>query len=164
MVDAEFVLRPSIANALIPLLLKSAFIGFFISLIFYLLLSLLRNFIPVFDDLKVFFLTSSLFLIILILPVFARLIRLANTTYSFRKDHLVCETKFFFVTRHSVPYSQITNIRSNISVWDRFCNAGDIFIHTSDSQQDLVLYYLKNPHKVESMIYHLLSKSPKNSH
>jgi hypothetical protein len=92
-------------------------------------------------------------------PIIIKIIILANTTYSFFDNHLLREFKLFKIKRHSLPYLQITNISVKVSLWDRFCKAGNIILYTAeDVGPNLVLHYIKEPGKIEEKIYELVNK------
>ena len=154
-------LKPSLLNALLPLFVKNLLYPSIFVIVAYGIIFLLTT-------LKIIsYSTSSIILYLIIIlivltisPLIFKLIVLSNTTYHFYKDHISYEFKFFKVTRHSIPYSQITNIESKISLWDRLSSAGDIHLHTSDERsENLIIQYIKNPRKIEESIHVLINKS-----
>ena len=92
-----------------------------------------------------------------LLPSFFVSLKLHFTTYYFHDDHVISEIKFLSIKRHSLPYSKITNITSNISIWDRICNAGDLVLYTAeDKAPDLKLKHIADPEKIEKHIFSLI--------
>jgi len=95
--------------------------------------------------------------VILIISLLIKIVILSSTKYYFFNNHITSEFKLIIIKRHSVPYHQIVNIRTDISLWDRFCKAGDIVLHTAeDKDPDLVLNYIKDPEKIERAIYNMI--------
>lgn len=151
------VLEPDVKNALIPIFLKniiltSVFVGVIYSIV-YLILKFLKLSI---GQYRVYFIIF--FVVVIFVPLSIRIITLKNTTYYFYKTHVVSEFKFFKIKKSSVPYKQIARITSNISFWDRLCNAGDITLHTAEDRvMDLTLKYINDPQKIESFIFQILN-------
>jgi len=148
-----FTLKPNVINALFPLVMKNLLYFSIVSIIF----SLSRNlFSPIsyINDNKfwIFFALALIFLI----PLLIKIIILYNIKYYFYKTHVVYEFEFIYIKKLSLPYHQIANISTKISLWDRLCNAGDIILYTpEDVGPNLVLQFIKEPHKIEKMIYQL---------
>ena len=71
------------------------------------------------------------------------------------------ESKLFKIEKKSLPYSQITNIDTQISLWDRITYSGDLIIHTADEKEtgDIHLLFLKNPIEIEKQIHLLILKT-----
>ncbi|MBS3167980.1 PH domain-containing protein [Candidatus Woesearchaeota archaeon] len=148
-------LKPSITNALLPSFLKNLFYAIIISGIAFLI-SLILRFFDIIDYTTSTLLVSAAVLIIVVdlIPTIIRLIILYNTKYLFYPHHLIREFELIIIKRYSVPYNQIVNIKTKVSLWDRLCNAGDIIIHTAeDKAQDLILHYIKNPQELEHRLY-----------
>tara|TARA_Y100000310_G_C20629036_1_gene787574 strand:+ start:560 stop:1063 length:504 start_codon:yes stop_codon:yes gene_type:complete len=158
-------LKPNILNALLPELLKNLFYSLiFSAILFGVLYGLIKFKIISFTISRSLIVAAIILIIGVFLPTITKIFVLSNTYYYFFKDHLVTEFKFFKVKRTSVPYSQIVNIIVNITIWDRFCKAGDIIIHTAEDKQsgDLVLKYIKDPSKIEHSLYQMIGK--RNQH
>jgi|TARA_Y100000310_G_C20284967_1_gene624423 hypothetical protein len=69
------------------------------------------------------------------------------------------EFEFFIIRTQSVPYTQIVNITTDISIWDRITKSGDIILHTAeDKAPDVVLSYILYPDKVEKSIYRMVAR------
>lgn len=152
------ILKPSIPNALIPIFLRYLFLSLIPALILYGLIISLKifNFVD-FPNKKIIYWLVILLFIILIMLLFIRVIILTSTKYYFFKTNVLSEFRLIIIRRHSVPYNQIVNIKTNISLWDRFCKAGDIILHTAeDTDPDLTLSYIKDPEKIEKSIYHAI--------
>ena len=91
------------------------------------------------------------------------MIILRLTKYYFYETNAVKEFRFIVISRKSVVYSRITNIVLKVSLWDRITGAGSITLHTGDDEMpDLVIRYVKDPVKLEELVYSLIHK--KNSH
>ena len=151
----ELTIKPNILNALLLVFLKYLLKLGLISFILFLLLLLIRTIgffqIPV-STLIVWFVGLVLLFTLLLLSY--RIFILSFTTYYFYRTHLTSEFKFLVKKKFSVSYTQITNVTTDVSVWDRICNAGDIIVHTAENQSsDLTLYYIKDPDKIEHLLY-----------
>lgn len=155
-----FVLKPSIVNALVPVFLKKFF--YFVIIVSLLLgVEWLLEFFEVIDPSSEDFLIGlgTLSILVLFLPMFFQLLVLYNTKYFFYDTHVVSEFELVIAKRHSTPYHQVVNVTSNVSIWDRFCNAGDLTLHTAEDRlPDLVLQFLKDPNEVEKKLYLLINK------
>ena len=153
------ILQPSLINAIIPSILKNLFISIIICIAFFILylpLTLLK--IIVYNTTHIILSLLAVLLIITIIPLIIELIILKSTRYYFFRTHIIHEFKFINIKRKSVPYSQIVNVSNDISLWDRFCKAGDITLHTAeDEDPDIKLKYIKKPKIVENAIYKMVS-------
>ncbi|MBR9676250.1 PH domain-containing protein [Candidatus Woesearchaeota archaeon] len=95
-----------------------------------------------------------------LIPTIYKFVILYNIKYHFFKTHVLSEFKLLKIDRKSIPYSQVVNITTNISLWDRLCKAGDIILHTADDEApNLTLYYIDDPVKVEQFIYGMIKKT-----
>lgn len=161
------ILKPSLINAFLPTLIKYVlktilYLGIPIGLIF-MVINLLQgnktNFI-LFVGIIIFG-SIVISLISLAIKIF---IFTPAIEYRFYKNHLELEKKLINIERKSVPYSKITNINSEISLWDRITDSGDLIIHTADENKtgSLEILFLKNPLEVEKKIQILISKPKKN--
>lgn len=152
------ILKPDIVNGMFPLFMTN----FFKSLIPVVILYfgyLIVNYFFGFET-RIYRLLIFALLLFSMLPITYKIILLYFTRYSFFRDHMTRETHFISITRDSVPYFQITNIEMVISLWDRFCNAGDIIIYTPEQHSNrLVLQYVKDPQKIEGFLYDLIMKN-----
>lgn len=154
-------LRPSYMNALGPIILKNLFyysmiLGILFGLTYALLIINIIK-LPI-NIIIIFYLI--LLLVLSFGTIFIRLIILSNTTYYFFRTHVLHEFRFIRINRKSVPYNQIVNVSTQITLWDRLCKAGDLIIHTAeDKSPDLHLYYVKNPESVEKNIYHMIRRT-----
>lgn len=152
------VLKPSIINAIIPVSFKYLFRSFFFTLALYSTLILIKifGFIEI-SARQLFRRSLAVLFIIWIVSLLIKMILLNSTKYYFFNSHILSEFKLIIIKRHSAPYSQIVEIKTNISLWDRLCKAGDIVLHTAeDKNPNLVLSYIKNPQKIEEAIYNLV--------
>lgn len=154
------ILKPSVINALVPVFLKKLF--YFILILGFLLGGawLLRYFDvidPSTEDALIGL--GILSLLFFLLPILFQFVFLYNTQYVFYETHVVSEFELMIVKRHTTPYHQIVNITSDVSIWDRLCNAGDLTMHTAEDRlPDLTLKFIKNPNEVEKKIYTLMQK------
>ncbi|MBT5029869.1 PH domain-containing protein [archaeon] len=87
-----------------------------------------------------------------------------RTSYKFYKTHIVVIKKIFGIKKSTVPYSKITNINAEISLWDRIVNCGDIYLFTAEQSEEgiIKLLYIKNPVKMEKKIHELILSHKKN--
>jgi len=149
------VLKPSIPNGLIPIFLKHLFYSLIVGLVLFLV-SYVLKWVGVIDfptSLWIFL----IWLAVLLLPTGLHLIRLANIKYYFFRTHVEYEYRLITIKKQSVPYSQIADITVKISLWDRLTNAGNITLHTAEERApSLVLFYIRDPEKVEKVIYKML--------
>ena len=158
--EKPWAIKPSIPNAILPNLLRNFFYAIVIGLVVYGIAWLLRFFklIP-YSDLTIKSTIISLAAIFAIIPLLVKIIVLYNTTYYIFKTHIVSEMEFIKVIKHTVPYSQITDMAVDVSIWDRICRAGDIVLHTGNEQRpSLKLQYIKNVQDVERIIHSKISK------
>jgi uncharacterized membrane protein YdbT with pleckstrin-like domain len=158
------VLKPNIINALLPTFIRNLFYSFIAALVLFGVFLLLRlfNFIDYSTRLVIFFLIIFL-LVVSIIPLLAKIVTLSITKYYFFRAHVVLESKLIKIKRESVPYHQIVNITIDISLWDRLCKAGDIILHTAKEESpDIILYYIKEPEKIESALHRLIIKTKKS--
>jgi uncharacterized membrane protein YdbT with pleckstrin-like domain len=95
-----------------------------------------------------------------LVPLVWRIIVIVNTTYTFYKELVVMEFRFFVVRQESVPYNKITNITVSVSLWDRLTGGGDITVHTADdSQPNLVLYSVRQPRELHERLTKLVTEA-----
>lgn len=159
------VVRPSIFNALIPVFFKNLIGIGLISFAFYFLISLVNLLLV---DL-IFFPTIGVVLVFIFVLTFLsisiKLFILKMTKYSFYGTNAVKSFKFIIIKKRSVVYNRITNITLNVSLWDRLTGAGTIRVHTGDDEvPDIVMRYIKNPERIENLIYNLIHKKNVNVH
>jgi len=154
------VLKPNAVNALAPMFLRNLFYFLIVSSIFYGFYWVIRFFSDLEFSIRQIILASLILsLLIVFLPLLIRIIILYNTSYYFYKTYLMKEFELFIIRTKSAPYSQIVNITSDISIWDRITNCGDVILHTAeDKTPDIVLSYIENPEKIEKNLYILISK------
>ena len=154
-------IQPSIVNALFLDFLKNFFKSLiFGSIVFFLFYVLNYLKIYVFSIVSLSLILFFSIILFSILPLSWRIVILYNTNYLFFKDRVVHEFKFFNLKKESLTYDKITEINSDITLWDRLCNAGDIVLHAEgDDTPDIKLLFVKDPKKIESMIYDLINKN-----
>ncbi|MBI4896724.1 MAG: PH domain-containing protein [Candidatus Aenigmarchaeota archaeon] len=58
----------------------------------------------------------------------------------------------------SLAYSMIVNVRTTKHFWGRFFNIGTIEITTARAQKEINLVGVRNPDRIESMIYSMLER------
>lgn len=155
------ILKPSIINALFPIFLKNLFYSFIFVVAVYLINHALKYFNLIhYSDILTITILIVLMFVIPIIPLSYNITKLTNTRYYFYRTHLLSETKILGIEKHSINYSQITNISTVISLWDRISNAGDITLHTGQEQTaSLMLSFIRDPHRIEKAIYHLIHKN-----
>ena len=160
------ILKPNLINALLPSYVKNYILSLVIVWTFYGLTFFLKT-IGLIQNAMVWgmwgiFLWSALLTLI---PLSVRIVILMNTKYYFYDTHMLSEFKLFSIKKKSAPYTLIRSITTEITLWDRMCNSGDIVIHTADDNQpNIVLKYLNDPERVEKGIYHLVKMSKRPKH
>lgn len=154
-----FVLKPSIINAIIPMFMKNIVKSLFICLpifVISLVLSSMGILVLGVDTLVILLIVAvaalSFFPLIFLVAV------LHFTTYYFYSNYAVSEFKFIIRKAYSVSYRNVINVSLHMSLWDRLCRAGDIILHTAGESDDpdLTLKYIKEPKKIEQMIYKMV--------
>ena len=151
---------PSLFNALFPLFFKNfLYFGVIVFFVYFFGVIFLSFFEFYWPSLGLIFLIIFL---LTFLSISFRLFILGFTKYVFYESHAVKTFKFVIVRRRSVVYNRITNISLRVSLWDRITKAGTIRIHTGDDEMpDIVMRYIKNPSKVEGLIYSMIHKKNK---
>lgn len=154
------VLKPNIASAIAPIFAKSFLTMLPAGIVLLVIAYLLKSFSIIEASAKATILTVSLgFLALVFFPMKYRLIMLRFTNYHFYKTHVISTFKFIKIKRNSLPYTQITNIRIYVSFWDRICGSGKIALNTAErGAPGLMLYYIKDPYKIEKMLHSLIHK------
>ena len=157
------VLKPNMANALVPILLRNLFYSAVVALIILgTLFGVNYTGIFAFSISSIFYWIIYLLLAVSLVHLGVKLIILYNTKYYFYRTHVLSEFELVKISKYSLPYHQITNISTHISLWDRMCGAGDIILYTpEDVGPNLVLEYVKEPHKLESGIYKMVHAAKK---
>ena len=161
-----FKLKPDVINALFPMFLRNLLVSFVIVLVLYVITQLLVliNVLARTTNLILLWMAGSL-VFLAIAPLLFRIVILLNTIYYFYHTHVISEFEFVVVKKYSLPYGMISNITTDVSVWDRMCRSGDITLHTpEDSRPDLVLRYIKKPRKMEKIIYDLIDRQKGGHH
>lgn len=154
------ILRPSVVNALFPSMMKSIGISLVVTAFIYGIAFLL-NLLNIINLTMKFTILSILipFVIIALIPFTVLLIILRCTTYFFYHSNITKQFKLVIIKKHSVLYNQITNLKIQISLWDRLTNAGDIVMHTAEHSDDLTLKFIPNTEEIEHKIYNLIRAS-----
>jgi len=159
-----FELRPSLINGFLPLLFKylgtTAKAGF----AFLILAAGARFFgIVTYEYQTIVIAAIGLAIGLAILAWLIRFLILPSLQYRFYEDHIEVEQKLLRIQKRTVRYDQITNISTDISLWDRLCNAGDIILHTAEHAEagDIKLLYIKNPLEIEKKIHSTISMKKK---
>jgi uncharacterized membrane protein YdbT with pleckstrin-like domain len=152
------VVKPSVVNALFPLFFKNLFFFLFLAFGVYFLFVIVN----VFVDLDFIPSAGWVFLVVLVLTFLSislKLLVLRRTKYVFYETNADRDFDLIVIKRRSVVYNRITNISLKVSLWDRLTGAGHITLHTGDDEvPDLVMSYVKNPGRVENLIYSLIHK------
>ena len=158
MAKPVFTITPDLVNALFLEFLKDLFVALIIvgvSYSGYLVLKVLKVITLTFDQILGWFILGSV--LIIMFPLLLKVFVLLNTRFYFHHDRVESEFKFIIIKSQSALYSQIVNVRVEVSVWDRICNAGNIVLCTADDREpNVILRYIKDPKKVEHMIYKLI--------
>jgi hypothetical protein len=154
------ILKPDIFNYLIPELLKNTLVvSPIVLLIYFIFVGILKIGIIRETSFGIIYPIVIVISIAAVIPLFIKSFFLQTTTYYFYSTYVVSEFNFLIIKRHSVPYHQITDITLNISIWDRICHSGDIVLLTAEeTSPNLILFYVKNPEKIEHCIYSLVYK------
>lgn len=153
------IVKPSIINALLPLFFKNLFFFSILSFGAYFLI----NIINTLTNNMIYSPNINIVLIIItiltLLSVSIKFAILKLIKYSFYENIAVKEFKFIIINKRSVIYSRITNITLKVSLWDRLTRAGTITLHTGDDEMpDIIMKYIKNPERIEELIYSLIHK------
>ena len=158
MEEPLIVLKPNLINALFPVFMKNLWYSVIIVVVLLGIIALLKILkVIAYTYSVIFFWMLIVLVVIAVIPMVTKLIVLANTHYYFFRDHLISEFEFINIKRQSLPYHQIVNISTRITLWDRLCKAGDITLHTAeDKTPDLILWYIKNPSIVEAALYKMV--------
>lgn len=154
-----FVLKPSLVNAIIPMFMKNLIKSLVICLPIFAISAVLSSVGIItlgMDALFVIFIIALSFMAVI--PLIFVMAILHFTTYYFFSNYAVSEFKFIMRKAYSVSYRNVINVSLSMSLWDRFCRAGDIIIHTAGESDDpdLTLKYIKEPRKIEQMIYKMM--------
>jgi uncharacterized membrane protein YdbT with pleckstrin-like domain len=160
------IIKPSYINALIPLLAKNLFYVLLYILPIYgilVLLSFLDAINWSLNFISIMYILISFCISILIESW--TIIKLVRSTYIFEKSHIIIQEKIFSIKTHTVPYSHIVNTTTEISLWDRLSNAGDLILHTAKNSEegDVKLLFIKNPLEVEKEIHDIILSHKKHS-
>ncbi len=111
---------------------------------------------------------NTIILIILALTFLSISIKFTTlklTKYIFYENNAVKDFKFIIINRRSVMYDRITNITLKVSLWDRITGAGKIILHTGDDElPDIIMKYIKDPAKIEELIYSLIRNKNNDVH
>lgn len=152
-----YVMKPNKFNALVPSFFKSLFYSAILVAVFFIASGALMSLGVLQYPFDNVFWSLVILAVLTAFPLLIRMIILLKTTYYFYSGHVSKEFKFFIIKKESVPYSQITNISIDISIWDRICRAGDVILHTAeDKKPDLRLPYMRRPREVERGIYNIM--------
>ena len=158
MEEPLIVLKPNLINALFPVFMKN--LGYSVIIVVVLLgITVLLKIMKViaYAYSVIFFWMLIVLVVIAVIPMVTKLIVLANTHYYFFRTYIISEFEFVNIKRQSLPYHQIVNIGTRMTLWDRLCKAGDITLHTAeDKTPDLILWYIKNPRTVETALYKMV--------
>lgn len=154
------VLKPNLMSAIVPIFAKSllTMLPFGIA-IFAIAYALKFSDIIGYSSRATAITVFIVFLALVLLRMKYRLLMLRFTKYYFYKTHVISIFKFIKIRRNSLPYTQITNIKIHVSFWDRICGAGKIALNAAEGgSSSLVLYYIKDPYKIEKMLHSLIHK------
>ena len=151
-----YAMKPSIINAVVPNAARNILISAIIALPGASLWFLVRKSLP-WTFGQAFALVFIAFAVVLNLKELWNAVCIWNTTYYFYRNHLVHEFELFKEERISILYEKINNVKSNLSLWDRMCNAGDLEIFLKDSHPPVfTLLYVKYPAEIESKLHQLI--------
>lgn len=143
-----YALKPSLSNALLPSYMKA-----FTALLLLFTVFFASSFFFTYGVGTWVLAVTALFIVPL-LSLGWKLVVLRNTVYRFKDSYVEREFSFIVTRNQSVPFANISKVFVDISLWDRFCNAGDVRVHVADdSSQDLVLEYVERPQEVKEMLY-----------
>jgi len=157
----EFVIKPDLTNALLPLFMKWMWRYAIGAVVTYALFSaLLRLGAIAFSTGRLVFALIIVVLVFSFSSIKMQILILHNTRYLFYDAHVVEERKLLFTKRASMPYKQISKIINNSGIWDRVSGASNMVLRTArpDDGQDFVLRSIKNSEDVEHRIYKLLKQ------
>ena len=130
-------LKPSIHNALFPYFMKNILYSLFVAVpLFLIIFGLNKIFTLPISNTAAFSWLTTLALVFSFLPLIFEALILHNTRYLFFKSHIVTETEVINLVRHSARYDQITNIITEIYLWDKIPNEGFLVLHTEDNSKE----------------------------
>ncbi|PLW79773.1 hypothetical protein C0585_06090 [Candidatus Woesearchaeota archaeon] len=153
-----FILKPNLANGMIPIFVKRFFFYVSIILPLFIILLILKKFTNIGPSSA----TLSTYMIIIgILIVSFSMIRQIiiyyNSTYFFYEDSIKYEFEFINIKEKILPFKLITRLDTDISLWDRITKSGDIIIYSAnDSKPDLRLAYIKDIDEIRYRIEKLI--------
>ena len=154
------VLKPNLGCAIVPLFLKSFFTMIPAGIVLLVTAYALKLLNIIEYSSRAAIITASIvFLALVLFPMKYKLMTIHFTKYYFYKTHVISIFKFINVKRSSLPYTQISNIKIHVSLWDRLCGCGKIALNTSQKEtHGMTLYYIKKPHEIEKMLHSLIQK------
>ena len=163
MEEPILTLKPNMLNAIFPVILANLFYAALLSSLIYGMTYVFGRF-NIIDIPGKFIIALVIFLSILIFPTCFYLLVLNFTSYDFFPTRVSKEFNFLVLKKHSVPYNQITDIVTDITLWDRVSKAGNIVLHTAEEKSpNLVLRYIKEPEQVEEKIYSIIRSTSKQN-
>lgn len=158
----KLILKPSLINALTPMLVKNLVYALIVSIILFgISFSLISLNVLSWEVKQTLNYLIGFMIVIAIIPLIYKLLILSNTKYLFYETHVVSEYKLFGEKRSSIPFHQISNINVKITPWDRLCRAGDIILHAVEGKS-LTLRFIRKPKEIEHNLYKILSGKKKN--
>lgn len=154
------VLKPNLASAIVPIFAKSFLTMLPAGIALFIIAYAVKLFNIIEASSRATIITACLvFLALVLFHMKYKLLMLRFTTYYFYKTHVISTFKFIKIKRNSLPYTQLTNIKIHVSFWDRLCRCGKIVLSTAEGgSPGLMLYYIKDPHKIEKMLHSLIHK------
>ncbi len=162
--EPALILRPNIINAFFPTFLKIFFkIAIYVGIPL-IILDVIVTLIKIRSDslaIMIPLIIGACLILSILLILLKIFVFFPKIEYRFYKNHMEVESKLFKIEKKSLPYSQITNIDTQISLWDRITYSGDLIIHTADEKEtgDIHLLFLKNPIEIEKQIHLLILKT-----
>ncbi len=158
----KLILKPSLINALTPMLVRNLVYALVVAIILFgVALSLISLSVLSWEIKQTIYWLIGFTVVVAILPLIYKLLVLANTKYLFYETHVVSEYKLFGEKRSSVPFHHVSNINVKITPWDRLCRAGDIILHAVEGKS-LTLRFIRKPKDIEHNLYKILSGAKKN--
>src|SRR3989338_7046383 len=154
------VLKSNLASAIAPIFIKSFLTMLPFGIVLWIIAYALKFFSIIEVSTGALMLAAMLgFLALVFFKMKYKLLMLRFTKYYFYKTHVISVFKFIKVRRSSLPYTQITNIKIQVSFWDRICGAGKIALNAAENgAPSMILLYIKDPYKIEKMLHSLIQK------
>ncbi len=143
------LLKPNIANAMIPNVIRSLTSSLLVTIFFYGFF----GYLVLIDFLKVTFsfyitIVTILFFLTLVFPVFVFYMNLRNREYRFYNDRVEWYEGWMSISRHVLPYKKITDIVLHKTVWDRLFKTATIMLTSPGHIGSVYIPNINTPERI----------------